>query len=211
MNKITRLIIADDHLIFIEGLKRLLLDEEYIEVINVANNGKQLVQMLSNGLQPDMILMDINMPKMDGLTCTQFIKEAHPHIKIVMLSTYQEKHLIEKAKQSRADGYLLKNCGKDELLRTIKIVQSGKSYFTSGLESGSQVQEIKDPFQKQFNLTKRELQIIQLIKLSNSNQQMADQLFLSVYTVETHRKNIMQKLELNSPASLMRFILENNL
>ena len=210
MERPTKIIIADDHLLFINGLKRLLEDDENLEVINVANDGKELLHILQTQ-QPDLILMDINMPKMNGLNATQLIRQAYSHIKVIMLSTYHEKHLIEKAKENGANGYLLKNINQAELFNIIKKVMNGESGFPSTPRKETPDFENVDSFLKQTNLTRRENEIVQLIKTNHSNQQMADQLFLSIYTVETHRKNIMQKLGLSSPSQLMKFILENNL
>ncbi|REA63795.1 DNA-binding response regulator [Dyadobacter luteus] len=210
MNDPIKIIIADDHLLFIDGLKRLLEDDTSIKVINIANNGKELMHILQTHL-PDLILMDINMPKMNGLSATQMIRQAYPHILVIMLSTYNEKHLIEKARESGANGYLIKDINKNDLLITIRKVLSGESGFPNYTKKNFMDFQHGDSFLKQSNLTKREIEIIQLIKTSQSNRQIADQLFLSIYTVETHRKNIMQKLGLNSPGQLMRFILENGL
>ncbi len=128
-----------------------------------------------------------------------------------MLSTYNEGHLIEKAKQYQANGYLLKNSSKEELVSTIRLVNSGHSCFPFRPAAIENEFDAKDSFLKQFNLTKREGEVLQLIKKSFTNQQMASALFLSIYTVETHRKNIMHKLGLNNPVALMKFIGEHNL
>lgn len=210
MNTVIKIIIADDHLLFIDGLRRLLEDDERMKVINVANDGKELMRILHTD-HPDIILMDINMPNLNGLNATHLIRQIYPHIRVIMLSTYNEKHLIEKAKENGASGYLLKNINQIDLLNTIKNVMNGESGFPSIAKKNIKNSIDEDTFLKQFNLTKREIEIIQLIKTNHSNKQIADQLFLSIYTVETHRKNIMQKLGLNSAAQLMRFILENNL
>jgi two-component system nitrate/nitrite response regulator NarL len=210
MNNPIKIIIADDHLLFIDGLKRLLEDDKSMEVINVANNGKELMHILQTHL-PDLILMDINMPKMNGLSATQMIQQAYPYIQVIMLSTYNEKHLIEKARENGAKGYLLKNINQTDLLSTIRKVMRGENSFPTHTEKNIRDFEDEDSFLKQSNLTRREVEIIQLIKTSQSNRQIAEKLFLSIYTVETHRKNIMQKLGLNSPAQLMKFILENDL
>ncbi len=204
------LVIADDHVLFIDGLKLLLKDESHIVIDDVANDGKELLHLLEYQ-QPDLILLDINMPKLNGLEATGFIKRSYPKIKIVILSTYNDNHIIEKAKQHGANGYLLKNCNKEDLLQTINLVDSGQSSFPYRTPKNDNVFNSNDDFLKQFGLTKREAEIIQLIKGDLSNQDIADKLYLSIYTIETHRKNIMQKLGLKSPAALMKFIIENGL
>lgn len=205
-----KIIIADDHTLFINGLQLLLQDKIWMEVIDIANDGKELLNMLQK-TQPDLILLDINMPVLNGLDTARYIKQTYPFIKLIMLSTYNEEHLIDKAKQTGVNGYLLKNSSKDELLQTIRLVMNNQTCFPYLQPKGENIVDKQDNFLKQFNLTKRETEIILLLKNNFTNQQIADKLFLSIYTVETHRKNIMQKLGLKSPVALMKFIIENNL
>lgn len=205
-----KLIIADDHLLFIDGLRSLLKNEERILIVDVANDGKELLSLLQ-GQMPDIILMDINMPKLNGLDATKLIKQNYPIIRIIILSTYNEDHLIEKSKEYGANGYLLKNCTKAELLQSIYLVSEGHSCFPYRSPTPSNEFDSSDSFLKSYDLTKRELEIIRLIKFDYTNQQIAEKLFLSIYTVETHRKNIMHKLGLKHPLTLIKFILKNNL
>ena len=205
-----KIIIADDHTLFINGLQLLLHDQDWIEVIDIAHDGKELLNILPK-TQPDLILLDINMPVLNGLDTARYIKQSFPFIKLIMLSTYNEEHLIDKAKQTGVNGYLLKNSSKDELLQTIRLVMNNQTSFPYLQPKEENIFDKQDNFLKQFNLTKRETEIILLLKDNFTNQQIADKLFLSIYTVETHRKNIMQKLGLKSPAALMKFIIENNL
>lgn len=132
-------------------------------------------------------------------------------MKIIVLSTYNDEHLIEKAKKLGANGYLLKTTNKDELLQTIRLVYKGQACFPYRKPAYRSEFDENDSFLKQLNLTKRELEILVLLKKNYTNQQIADQLFLSIYTVETHRKNIMHKLGLKSPGSLIKFIVEMNI
>jgi two-component system, NarL family, nitrate/nitrite response regulator NarL len=209
MKKIS-IIIADDHVLFIDGLRVLFQNEESVEVVDVANNGRELLEKLKHQ-SPDVILLDINMPLMNGLESARQIQLAYPLIRVIVLSTYNEEHLIEKARSAGAKGYLLKNCSKSELLETIRLVVAGNLSFPAKDIKKTDPFSDQDKFLRQFNLTKREYEIVQLIKLELTNQEIANKLFLSIYTVETHRKNIMQKLGLNKPAALMKFIVENNL
>ena len=209
-DKRIHIIIADDHMLFIDGLKLLLKDEADITIEDVANDGMELLDILHKQTA-DIILLDINMPKINGLDSTRHIKQSYPSIKIIILSTYSEDHIIQKAKEYGANGYQLKNCSKDELLQTIRLVYSGHTCFPYLPVLQQNEFDAKDNFLKQFKLTKREIEILKLIKENYTNQQVADKLYLSVYTVETHRKNIMQKLGINKPAELIKFIMENNL
>jgi DNA-binding NarL/FixJ family response regulator len=209
MTKI-KIIIADDHTLFINGLKLLLKEEPWIEVIDVANDGRELLDILTK-TTPDLILLDINMPAMNGLDAARYIKQTHSSIKLIILSTYNEDHLVDKAKQVGINGYLLKNSSKEDILQTIRLVINNQSAFPYLEPKKENIFDKEDTFLKQFNLTKRETEIILLLKNNLTNQQIADQLFLSIYTVETHRKNIMQKLGLKTPVALMKFIIEKNL
>ncbi len=204
-------IIADDHTLFINGLRMLLENEPDIEILNVAGDGKELMVLLNTNT-PDLILLDINMPGINGLEALRRVKAYHSKIKVIMLSTYNEEHLIEKAKAGGADGYLFKNVDKSELLNAMHTVCGGGTAFPQKIVPvvNNKFDE-PDPFLKQFQLTKRELELLQLIKQNHTNQQMADRLYLSIYTVETHRKNIMQKLQLKNPVELTKFIMQYNL
>ena len=203
--------LADDHPLFIEGLSMMLRREPDFELCGVANNGREVLEMLPT-TKPDLILLDINMPKMNGLETIKYIKQSFPSVKIVMLSGYFDDAIIKEAKLKGANGYLLKSSQQDELIQTIKMVYSGSAFTTPHHEEPAPGEFlVNDKFLAQFNLTKREREIIQHIKNGMTNQEMAQNLHLSVYTVETHRKNIMQKLKLNSPGALMKFIIENQI
>ena len=210
MTKTIRLIIADDHTLFIDGLKLLLKDEPDMTLVETAFDGKELLSILPTH-PADIILMDVNMPHLNGLDTARFVKQSYPSLKIIILSTYNDEHLIEKAKTLGVNGYLLKTTNKEELLQTIRLVFTGQSCFPYRQPTQKNDFDANDSFLKQYNLTKREMEILQLIKNNFTNQQMADQLFLSVYTVETHRKNVMQKIGLKNPSALMKFIIEHKL
>jgi two-component system, NarL family, nitrate/nitrite response regulator NarL len=206
----TKIIIADDHALFINGLQLLLKEENWIEISDTANDGRELLDIL-NKSQPDLILLDLNMPLINGFEASRHIKQNYPAVKLIILSTYNEEHLIEKAKKIGINGYLLKNCSREDLLQAIKMVMSNQTSFPYFEPEVNTSFNDEDIFLKQFNLTKRELEIVQLIKNEFTNQQIADRLFLSIYTIETHRKNVMSKLNLKTPAALIKFILENRL
>jgi len=201
------LVIADDHTLFIDGLCSLLKDEPDMHIMDIANDGNELLSIL-NAAQPDIVLLDINMPGLNGLEAAKYIKQSYSSLKIIMLSTYNDEHLVDKSKHLGANGYMLKTTNKEELLQTIRLVWAGQACFPYRVPKT--VNEFDNGFLKQFNLTKRELEILKLIKKEYTNQQIADELFLSIYTVETHRKNIMQKLNLKSPVALHKFLGERD-
>ncbi|MEI7626748.1 MAG: response regulator transcription factor [Bacteroidota bacterium] len=210
-NEKIRIMLADDHPLFIEGLSMMLRREPDFELCGIANNGREVLEMLPT-TKPDLILLDINMPKMNGLETIKYIRQSYPNVKIVMLSGYFDEAIIKEAKIKGANGYLLKSSQRDELIHTIKMVYSGALFATPQQENQVTGEFLaNDKFLAQFNLTKRERELIQLIKNGMTNQEIAQNLHLSVYTVETHRKNIMQKLKLNSPGALMKFIIENQI
>ncbi|HSF44555.1 MAG TPA: response regulator transcription factor [Chitinophagaceae bacterium] len=210
MSTVIKMIIADDHKIFIDGLKLLLRDEPDMNILAVAGNGKELMDMIPS-YNPDIVLLDINMPVINGLETGRMIKQTHPHIKFMILSTYNDEHLIEKARQYGANAYVLKTANKEELLKNIRCVYKGGSCFPERYVETKSDFDSRDQFLKQFDLTKREVEILRFIRQDYSNQQIAEELFLSVYTVQTHRKNIMSKLNINTSTALMKFILENNI
>jgi two-component system nitrate/nitrite response regulator NarL len=210
MMKKIRLTIVDDHTLFAEGIQSLLKEEPNIEIVNILNDGRNLIKSIEKD-PSDLVLLDISLPGMNGLEAAKILREHHPGLKIIMLSTYNEAHLIEKAKSYGANGYMLKSVSKEELIQAINQVCEGKNLILEyHAESINEFQQ-SDGFLKQFQLTKRELEIIQLIKKHYTNQQISKVLYLSIFTVETHRKNIMKKLGINNPSHLIRFIIEKGL
>lgn len=201
------LLIADDHTLFIEGLCALLRDEEDMHIMGIAHDGKALLEMLPMDI-PGVVLLDINMPGLNGLETARYIKQGFSTHKVIMLSTYNDEHLVEKARHIGANGYLLKTTSGEELLQTIRLVAGGQDRFPVRVlkpDTGF----VSDTFSKQFSLTKRETEILGFIKKELTNQQIADALFLSIYTVETHRKNIMHKLGLKTAVALHKFLDEH--
>ncbi|WP_421877045.1 response regulator [Marinoscillum sp.] len=206
-----KIIIADDHVLFIEGLKVLLADHPEFEIIATANTGKVLLSCLAD-FKPDLILLDINMPDLNGLEALKKLHAIYPYIKVVMLSTYNEQYLIDLARKSGAKGYLIKTTPKEKLVEAIAKVCAGGEFYPEGKkEQVKSEMDKNDGFLKQFNLTKRELEIMQLVKEGMTSQEIADQLVLSVLTVRTHRKNLMQKLNLSTPGALVKFMMDHNL
>jgi len=203
-----KLFIADDHSLLVDGLILLLKDVPDILISGIASDGKQLLDQIRQD-PPDVILTDINMPNLNGLDAIRSIRRLTLSIKIIVLSTYNEDHLIKMAKDYGANGYKLKNCGKAELVHAIRSVYNGENCFPVQLSPVKQATIHQDPFLRQFKLTVREVEVARLIKDHFTNQQIAEKLCLSVFTIETHRKNIMQKLNLRRPSELIAFLLKS--
>ncbi|GGF33235.1 response regulator transcription factor [Echinicola rosea] len=206
-----RVVLADDHKMFAKGIANLLQKEEDIEVTGVFSNGKELVEFLKNK-EVDLILTDMNMPGMDGLAAIQQIRKNKVKSKVVVLSMYDDEDIFKKCQKQGIDGYVLKDADPDELVYTIREVINGHHvmHFQRVLKQVDEDQYY-DSFKQKFKLSRRELQILSLIKDGHSNQSIADELFLSIYTVETHRKNIHHKLGVNTVVELMKKALEMNL
>ncbi|PSL25923.1 response regulator transcription factor [Chitinophaga ginsengisoli] len=202
------IILADDHTLFADGIHSILQQVPNVTVLAIAANGQELMNLLSRH-KPDIVILDINMPVLNGLEATKLIRQDFSYIRTIILSSYNDPHLISLAISYGADGYLLKTCNKEELLQAIRQVSKGKQCFPTIPRMYQQ--ETENPPFREFNLTRRETEILQLINQQLTNQQIAAHLYLSIYTVETHRKNIMQKLQLKSPAALTRFLLEKGL
>ena len=204
-----KIIIADDHQLFIDGIKSILAKEIDIEVIAEANNGLEVLQLLANEMQPNIILTDIRMPIMDGISLTRNLVKDYPNIKILALSMYDQTSDVIEMLDVGAKGYVTKNVEKKELVSAIHTLIKGDYFFSKNLS-----QDIKEWFNKEqknnsTTLTKREKEILNLLVNGRTSLQMAKQLKLSKYTIDTHRKNIHKKLGIKTNAGLVKFALQN--
>jgi len=212
MRKI-KILIADDHQLIIDGLISLLKNEEEIFVAGMANNGKEALQLLPV-LEPDLVLMDIDMPVMNGINALREIKKTYPAIRVIILSMHAEAGMIKSLVDLGADGYLLKSCSQDELLRAIRSVALGQSYFSNGVTlsllsaKGKGFQAVS---QQAEILSDRETEVLQLIAEGFSNKEIGGKLFISHRTVDTHRTNLMKKLNVNNIAGLISYAIKRGL
>ncbi len=204
-----KIIIADDHKIVREGLSALLSSVEEIEIIEEAPNGLILLHQLKT-LQPDLILLDIGMPVMDGIQAAEKIKVEFPEVKILILTTYVEQAKIKKMLKIGVHGYLLKDSGKAGLLNAIKTITEGQNYYDQRVTDivMNSYQPKKAATSTAIVLTKREKEIALLIAQGKSTKEIAQELFISPFTVDTHRKNIFSKLGISKVASLIRIVIE---
>jgi len=207
-----KILIADDHQLLIDGIKSTLKDIDDFELISEAYNGYQVMEALDSGLEPDVILMDINMPKLDGLECTKQVAKKYPGIKIIALSQYDEKRFVKRMVKNGAHGYLLKDAGKDQIEKAVRTVYSGEKYFCERLSIRLVEQELKDENTSALfpRLTNRELEVLNLICKEFSSQEISEKLFISFHTVESHRANLMYKAGVKNTAGLVRWAVEND-
>lgn len=221
-----KVLIADDHQIFIEGLKVVLgkATAFQCEIVGEANTGNALLKSLENGLEADLLMLDMDMPDMDGLEVMSILKTKNLAMRVVTLSMFDEPKIVKSAFRAGVDGYLLKSNHIHEVHEAISTVMTGQTYMSKGLsltnESGKHSRfmhngrvtvSYEDRLVRKFNLTKRELEVLKLVAQALSNREIAGELYISDQTVGVHRKNIMKKLDIRSTASLVRFAYENNL
>jgi DNA-binding NarL/FixJ family response regulator len=208
MSKIN-VLLTDDHQIIIDGLKSLLKNQEEINVAAEATNGREALRILDL-ISIDVLLMDIDMPVMNGIDALKKIRRQNSKVKVIILSMHNEAGMIKSLIELGANGYLLKSCSQNELVDAIKKVGTGQSYFSSDVTLAL----LKPPTnQGQPNelLTERETEILRLIASGFSNKEIGDQLFISHRTVDTHRTNLMKKLDVNNIAGLISFAIRNGI
>lgn len=200
-----RIVIADDHRLFNDGLQQLLSADADIVVVKQLFVGNQVVPAIQR-LLPDIILLDINLPGKDGLAISRELKEICPSVRIVLLSMYNDRHFIREARKIGVAGYLLKTISGDKLKEALWQVLNGKScYF---IDDDPILNTPTDGFLSKHKLTQREIEIIGLVVQGKSSKEIARDLFVSVYTVETHRRNINVKLNVKKPAELVAKAIE---
>jgi DNA-binding NarL/FixJ family response regulator len=211
-----RVLLVDDHTILREGVRSLLMEESDIAVVGEADDGLEALELVSE-LVPDVVIMDMVMPRMGGLEATRAIKESHPDVRVLILSMYDDDEYVQQIIQAGASGYVLKRVAAGELVRAIREVDKGSSFlqpriaakliedYVRRTRGGEPEQAAADP------LTEREREVLRLIAEGNTNQRIAEQLHLSKKTVESHRANIMRKLDLHDVTELVKYALRQGL
>jgi two-component system nitrate/nitrite response regulator NarL len=205
---LTNLFIIDDHQMVVDGLISLLNNEEKYRIVGFSNQPKEVMQQLEE-LDVNILLTDINMPEMTGVELTRNVKKKFPRVKVLALSMFGERQVIKEMIDAGVSGYILKNTGKRELLEALDQLVKGDTFFGS---------EVTDELMKSFkntdnnsHLTNREIEIIRLIEDENSNKEIAEMLFISERTVETHRKNIFRKTNTQSIVGLLKYAYEHKI
>ncbi len=209
------IIIAEDHTLLREGLKSLLQSLPNVQVVGEVSDGQMAVD-LCESIQPDMVLMDLSMPRMDGLKATKIIKKRWPAVKVLVLTVHGANEYVYSALSAGADGYMLKDASNEEFSLAIQSVLRGKSYLSPGIAgdvvkgylTGAVSQEGGGEW---MQLTAREQEIFQLVSEGYKNREIAEMLVVSVKTVEKHRSNLMQKLGLHSAAELRALAMERGM
>lgn len=210
-----RVLIVDDHEMYVEGLSLILHKEKNIEVVRAVQTGKELLAVLPQILA-DIVLLDIYLPDAEPEELIRKINITRPDLKIICLTMMRGTRLVHRLIKHDIHGYILKNASIEELLSCIKAVYAGKHFFTKELDIRESPEDMKpsifvNDHQLTELLTKREVQILELICKEYSNTEIADKLFLSVNTIETHRKKIIAKLGVNNTVGLVKFALKNKL
>jgi DNA-binding NarL/FixJ family response regulator len=204
-----RVFIVDDHPVVIEGIRSLLQNEKGIEWAGQAMNAPSCLGFFVNN-SADVVLMDISMPGMDGIELCAIMKDKYPGVMILGLSTFNQGLYIKKMMENGASGYILKNSSREDLVKAIHIVHEGALYFSG--EVGQALQEYQKASKIELPvLTPREKEILQLIAEGFTNPQIAEKIFLSPFTVDSHRKNLLAKLKVKNAATLIKLAIEHKL
>ncbi|WP_421872767.1 response regulator [Marinoscillum sp.] len=202
-----KILLADDHAIVMEGIKEVLSADEEINVVGTVSNGEEVIRYIKHHkAEVDVVVLDINMPVMDGISCSRVLKKDFPDIKIIILTMYAQKTFVEEIVKLGIDGCLLKNNTGKELIDAVLRVMSGKQYYDRIGTFNSEEEEVT-----QYKLSERELEIIKLMSEGMTSGEIAEKLFLSDHTVKTHRKNILRKLNVNNSSQAVQFCLSNQL
>ncbi len=208
-----KVLVVDDHQLFREGLVNLLFSAPDIEVIAQAENGEDAIQKARH-FTPEVILIDIAMPKMNGIEATRELKKEMPEIKIIAVSMHSDKQYVKGILEAGADGYLLKNCTYRQLTDAIKTVYSGKKFLSEDITElviNGYLDPSKSELDSYSQLSEREKEIFMLFAEGKSTREIGEKLFISVKTVGTHKQHILEKLKLKTNADIVKFALKKGL
>ncbi|MBN2731043.1 MAG: response regulator transcription factor [Balneolaceae bacterium] len=213
MKKI-KVILADDHAILRYGISTFLSSSDDVEVVGEASTGDACINLFKDKA-PDVCVIDISMPGKSGIQVAKIIRSVDPKAKILILSMYSDKAILKKALKANINGYLLKSTSKEKILDAIRTVARGQKVFSDAvlkiIDDHSSGKNATNGENSDRNITDREREILKLVVAGYSSPQIAEKLFISPRTVDTHRNNLMQKLDIHNTASLVRFALENDL
>lgn len=199
MDKI-KVLVTDDHPMVLEGMQTMLSQISFVDITGLARNAYEAIERIKAG-QPHIVITDISMPEISGIELTAKIKKEYPEVKIIAMSTFNERSYISRMVQNGASGYILKSASKEEIEEAILTVYEGKLYMSVELELNKQEQQ---EINKIPLLTTREKEVLALIAEGFTNPQIAAKIFVSPYTVDSHRKNLLTKFEVNNTAGLIK-------
>jgi DNA-binding NarL/FixJ family response regulator len=205
--KTIRILLAEDHTIVREGFRKMLELEPDFEVVGEAKEGREAIELVKK-LRPHVVLMDIAMPKLNGLEATRQVLKALPETKVLMLSAHNDDGYLKKAEEFGASGFLLKQTSSHDVCRAIRKIENGGTFF---YPSEPKKNNSNSHHKKASPLTSREVEVLQLIAEGKANKQTAAELGISIKTVEKHRENLMQKLDIHDTASLTRYAIESGI
>ncbi|OIQ16894.1 MAG: DNA-binding response regulator [Flavobacterium sp. MedPE-SWcel] len=215
MDTLIKIALVDDEVLFRKGISFILQREENIDVIFEASDGEELINKLKENTEPDIIIMDLKMPNINGVEATKIIKKSHPNIKIIALTSYNTTSFIANMIDVGAVSYVIKNTTPKDLLTTINEVNTVGYYYNEYVMQVIQNhliapgKKVKSRFDQE-KLTKREVEVLKLICKQHSGQEIADKLFLSVRTVEGHRNNLLRKTECKNMVGLIIYAIQND-
>lgn len=206
MDKI-KVLIVDDHPMVLEGMRSMLAQINFVEISGTASNAYEAIEKIKAGI-PAIVITDINMPEISGIELTAKIKAEFPGVKVIAMSTFKERSYISQMIQSGASGYLVKSASKEEIEEAILSVHEGKLYMSLDINLST---EEKQDIGKMPVISSREKEILELIADGMTNPQIASKLFISIHTVDSHRKNLLTKFGINNTASLIKMAVKYNM
>jgi len=209
----TRILICDDHTLFCEGIKAMLRNESFLEIVGEARDGRQAVELVKE-LKPDMLLMDVSMPDMNGFDATQRVHEFDPSVKVLILTMHDDEELVARCLEAGASGYIIKDAPASQLLYAIETVQKGERYLSPVVLTKVMAGYVKNSQRPQTSydrLSPREREVLQLLAEGLSVKGIAIRLNLSVKTVDVHKYNLMRKIDVHDRAELIKYAIQKKL
>lgn len=210
--KPTRILLVDDHQLILDSLQTLFATIPSVQIVGTANDSRHVTDLLAQA-EADVLLCDLHMPHLSGIDLTLLLRRTHPNVKVLLLTMAEDARTIREAVRAGAAGYVLKRAGRDELERAVTTIVQGKRYFSREVvEQLAQLDEAADGAHNPLTvLTHREVDVLRLIADENPTHQIADKLFISIPTVETHRRHLMQKLGVKSVVGMVKFAMKHGL
>ena len=207
------ILIADDHQMFIDGVKALLRKEKHLHFIGEVHDGVEALDFLAKNGEIDLLIADINMPNMDGVELTKQVKKRYPQIKVLVITMHDDRQIVSEILLAEAEGYILKNTGKEELKKAINYLMEGSTHYSNEIMKilMKRLKRHEAELNTTKPLTDREVEIIDLIVKELTTTEIADKLFISPRTVDSHRKNIMIKTKSKTLVGLIKYAFRNNL